>query len=707
MKKIIALLLCVVLCASLLAACQDNAGTTGPAANSKPSSTPSTPSSKPSAPETNPSTSPSAPQPPEITYITIAQALEIAAGATDGPTTERYYIRATIKNVTNATYGAMILMDETGEIEVYRTENEDGSVLYADMEEKPYKGDEVVVHATLQNYNGKMEIQNAHLISFRHVEPEIDETAYTEMTIAQAREAAEGAKVKVSGVVARITYANGFKPAGLYLVDGTNSIYVYDADLAQRVKEGNRITVLASKTYWILDTEQNNAAIFGYKGCCQLDNAVLKENDEKTDNEFDKSWITESTVKDILDTPVSENITTTIFKVNALVSKQQGTGFVNYYFYDLDGKTGSYAYTQCNGGDFAWLDEFDGKICTVYLSAINAKSTNADCFFRLLPIAVYDEGFVFDTNKTAEHVVNYYGIGQFGNKYTGDPNLELTTSVSSTLLGFEDARLTYTSSDLKVIKFTEEDGKLVMHTVNSGTATVTVTGFFGGVEFSKTVEITVDVAQDIESNTIEEVKHMDSNTLVTVKGIVGPSLVNKVGFYLFDGTGMIAIQLSGDEMADLKIGYEVILQGTFWRSGEGTTKQKMQTYITDCEILSNFYGKHEYDISHIVTDKTVTDLYNAPVTEDHTATLYKMTGTITVERSQYYNNIFLSDGTNKLRLYCNNPLKDYEWLLQFEGQTVTVEIVGTNWNDKNYYTGCVLAVYTEDGKLLNELNFSK
>ena len=63
----------------------------------------------------------------------------------------------------------------------------------------------------------------------------------------KAREAAEGTKVKVTGVVARITYANGMVPSGVILVDGTSSIYVYDSNVAGRVSIGNEISVLASK----------------------------------------------------------------------------------------------------------------------------------------------------------------------------------------------------------------------------------------------------------------------------------------------------------------------------------------------------------------------------------------------------------------------------------------------------------------------------
>ena len=92
----------------------------------------------------------------------------------------------------------------------------------------------------------------------------------------------------------------------------------------------------------------------------------------------------EYTIKEIMETPLSENMTTNIFKVNALVKKVPGNGFVNYYFNDIDGVTGSYTYTACNGSDFAWLDEFDGKICTVYLSPMNAKSTTSGCIYRFM-----------------------------------------------------------------------------------------------------------------------------------------------------------------------------------------------------------------------------------------------------------------------------------------------------------------------------------
>ena len=341
--------------------------------------------------------------------ITIEKALEIAGSVT---LDDYFYITATVKSVTNAMYGEMVLVDETGEISVYNSKNADGTVNYENMSDKPYKGDTVLVKAIINVHNGTPQIKQAYIIEFTHNEPDINPDDYALSTIADARLLADGTVVKVQGVVARITYANGFIPSGFYLIDSTSSIYVYDGDLAARVAIGNTVTVVGSKDHWILDTELNNANKFGYQGCNQLTNCVLADNDNGN-TAFDTSWITEKTVKEIVETPVTEDISTLVYKVNALVKEVPGTGFINFYFFDLDGTTSSYAYTQCNGNDFTWLREFEGKICTVYLSALNAKSTATDCYWRFIPVAVVDEGFTFDITNAPKFAVEYHALGQF------------------------------------------------------------------------------------------------------------------------------------------------------------------------------------------------------------------------------------------------------------------------------------------------------
>lgn len=502
-------------------------------------------------------------------------------------------------------------------------------------------------------------------------------------------------------MVARISYANGMVPSGVILVDGTNSIYVYDGDLAGRVSIGNEITVLASKTYWILETESSNAEKFGYQGCNQLDEAHLLSNDGGS-HDFDKSWISTTTVKEIMDTPVSEDITTTIFKVTALVKKVPGNGFVNYYIDDLDGVTGSYSYTQCNGSDFAWLDEFDGKICTVYLVALNAKSSSSGCVWRFLPVAVYDEGFDVSTVNVAEFAVKYHGIPQFLTYYTGDPAMELVTSVSSDLLNFSGANLTYSSDNTSVVYFAGN----VMHCGVTGVANVTVSCTYGGKTYSESVQITVESNQTVDYISVQEAIDTAVGETVIVKGIVGPSLVNRVGFYLIDETGLIAIITSAENMELLEIGQEVILTGLRDRFHNGEGDHAGQTAITNCEITANYYGKHEYCDDFFVTGKTLADFYALDATVDYSTTVFVLKATVMVEETAYYTNIKLVDenGT-KVTLYCSSA-NQYNWLKAYAGQEVTLELAACNWNNKTFWAGCVLSVILEDGtKVLNTLNF--
>lgn len=637
--------------------------------------------------------------PADGTELTIAQilALPLASGET---TTQQYIVRATVTSVTNAAYGAMTIADDTGSISVYNSKAADGTD-YATMEDKPYKDDTVVLKGTVQNYNGTFEIKQAYIQDFTHAEVSVDISEYTSMTVAKAREAKADTKVQVSGVVAAITYANGMIPSGVILVDDTASIYVYDGDLAARVSVGNTVTVCASKTYWILDSEQSNASKFGYKGCNQLESATLVSNDNGS-SDFDKSWIETTTVKDILETPVTTDITSLIYKVTGVVHKVDGNGFTNYYIDDLDDATGTYAYTQCNGSDFAWLDKYDGKICTVYVMALNAKSTSSDCYWRFLPVAVVDEGFDASTVNVAEHIVKYYGVGQFRSSYTGNPALELLTSVDSALLGFTGAKLSYTSSDPSVISV--DDG--VMNCLKTGTATITVTGSYGGKTYSEKVEISVTIAQQTQAYpTVSDAIAASVGDTVTVQGIVGPSLVNKCGFYLIDDTGVIAVETTSDVMETLAIGYEVVLEATRgFNCKDGSTYG--QTCLKNATVVSNYYGSHDYSTASFCGGITVQDFYDLDINVDYTTSVFTMTAIVLVEEGSYSANIYLTDGSTKIRLYCSSA-SQYSWLKAYDGQDVTVEIAACNWNSKNYYVGCVLAVINADGsKVYNTLNFS-
>ena len=687
--------------------------------SSEPSSTPSVPSQESSTPVDTPSSEESSvpsdtpseeSSSPEAQYqiITIAEAIQIAQQAGETVTADRYYVKGTIVKVSNSMYGEMTIKDETGELYIYGVYDKDETTRYDAMEEKPVAGDEVILWGALKTYKGKPEMDRGYLQEFKHIDQSenIDMSQYTEKTILDARDDEENSKVKLTGIVARVTYAYGMEPNGFYLVDDTSSIYIYGGNTAQQVQVGNKVTIVGEKDYYVLDTEVTNAQKHGYAGSNQIANVTLISND-KGNHEVNLSWVSESTVKEIMDTPVSENITTDIFKVNALVTKQVSPGFVNYYFNDIDGYTGSYAYTGNSGADFTWLDEFDGKICTVYLSPINAKSTNAGCFYRFIPVLVVDEGFVFDELDAPDYAIEYHAVDKFLSVYEADPMVEVVTSVSSELLGFEGVTLSYKSSNDGVAYFEEEEGKLIFHTGEVGVATITITAEYKGVSSSITIDVTVKEPETYEYVSVIEAINSADNTEVIVKGIVASSLVNQPGFYLIDETGIIAVTGADSDIAALSVGDEIIVKGIRTDKTKSDYNKVGQVCLDQAEFVVNYQGDHEYSTSTFqnIEFTDLTALLNTNNAIEATAQGYILEAKITKVEAQFYSNIYLADPVTgeEVLIYCSNA-SQYSFLNQFLGQTITVEVVLVDWNSKGY-KACVLAVVTEDGKVLNNYNF--
>ncbi|MBQ2914816.1 MAG: hypothetical protein IJE50_04770 [Clostridia bacterium] len=644
-------------------------------------------------------------------HITIAQACELAIAAGETPTATEYTIVGTIVTVSNGLYGEMTVQDETGSIYIYGCEFSDGT-LYGDAEDKPVKGDVVAIKGVLKAYNGTPEMSTqsnrAEILAFKHIKVEISTSEYPAKTIAEVRDAQKDTKAKLTGVVAAITYANGKKPSGVILVDDTASIYVYSQDVAQQVSVGNTIEVAGSKTYWILETEQSSAQAHGYIGACQMENAVLVSNDQKV-SEFDKSWIETTTVKELLNTGFDQNVTSLVVKSTAIVNKVVGTGFTNYYINDLDDKTGSYVYTQCNGSDFAWLDEFDGKVCEVYYTLLNAKSTAAGCVWRLLPVKVSEiKGFSFPASDVPAFAIEYGVVDLFGEGVFGaDPMITLPNSYDNDIIGASNVTLAYQSSDTAVATVTTGAENTVLNLVGAGECNITVTATFGAHTATKTIAVTLDPLADIQTPTVAEIIATADGTEVTLRGIVMSSLVNQDGFYLCDGTGMIAVKVSNvNDLEGIKPGNEIVVKGTKTH----ITKDNPiagQCVIDSAEILANYYGQHEYDTSYFITDKTITDLSGFVDTDDYTTNVYVLQAKIIVETGAYSSTIKLQDpnGSATLMLYSSGS-KQYSWLLPYEGQTVTMELAMCNWNAKGY-KACVISITVEGNKTVNTLNFAQ
>ena len=423
------------------------------------------------------------------------------------------------------------------------------------------------------------------------------------------------------------------------------------------------------------------------------------------------NWVKDTTVKEIMETPVSTDITTTIYRVTALIKESVGAGFINYYIDDLDGVTGSYVYTQCNGNDLDWLKQYDGKICTVYLSVINAKSSATGCVWRFKVLKVVDEGFTFNEVDAPEFVIDYYVADQFEEKYTADPAQELISSVSSELLGFQGVQISYSSDNTAIVYFENVNGKVIMHCgATYGKANVTVTATLGDKTVTKTIVVENAEPPKVQYITVADAINTPAGETVTVKGIVGPSLVNQnTGFYLFGEDGsVIAVRLASKDLFEgLAIGNEVILTGERYLQKKDSTATTYfgNTCIDGATIVVNNKGNHAYSTEKFITDSTIAEVYGLDPTVDYSTTVYVLTGTLTFPSGNGQPAINDASG-NKVSFYCSGS-GQYSFLQPYVGQEVTLEIIPCNWNAKTFWRGCVLAIRLADGtKIVNQLNFA-
>lgn len=675
------------------------------------SSLPSEESLSSSEPESSDDPSSSSEE-PEITYLTVSEAYALALEVGDAGTAEKQYVTGIVKNITNANYGEMYITDGEKDLYIYGVYSANGARKYPELEEKPYKGDEVFLYGIIKTYNGSPEMGASWLQKFISHQGEESLDDYTLMNILAARNATKESKVLVQGVVANITYANGRVPSGVYLTDDTSSIYVYSPDVAGRVEVGEEIQVAGTRDDYILATEVSYAEQWGYQGSIQLADALFVKSIGKN-KEILKSWIEESTMKELMETPFTNNITTKIYKVNAIVNKDPREGFTNYYINDLDNETGSYVYTLCNGGDFTHLDKFDGKICTVYLALHNAKATASGAYYRLMPIDVkVNDSFSMSDEEIAKFALNYYIVKQFKKQYNADPALELITSVSNTYIPFENVAITYSAlSGSDVATFANEDGKLVMHTTDQdGVAKIQLTATYNGKTVTQTIDVIVSSVEIPDTISVKEAIKAADDEVVTVQGVVMSSLINQTGFYLNDGTGVIAVRTDSTTIKEIAMGNEVVMQGkkVHFKSAANNLGQNC---IDAATLIANLMGNHEYSKAPFITDKTfdqIFELKETVSTDDYTCTVFVAQCTLRKNAGGYSTNYYLSnpDHTKEYYLYAGSG-SQYSAFESFADATklLTVEFALCNWNTKSEYRACIISASDGETTIINNYNF--
>lgn len=663
---------------------------------------------KPVEPET-----PDKPVEPEVKTLTCAEAVAKANEIGDvAVPTERFIVSGKVKFVLNAEYGEMTIYDETGELYLYGTYSADGEKKYSEMSDKPYKGDKITVSTLLHTHSGKAEGKSAWIQSFEHVTVE-DNKTYTKMSIKEAREVAVDKGVELTGTVAFKTLGQRNVQNGFYLVDGEESIYIYDSQIAPRVEVGNKVTVKGTKEMFIAAKELDSAEKFGYTGSCQISNVTLVENDEKI-NELDLSFAEEITIKDLINKPLGENYRTKIYKTNAFINRVPEKGFTNYYINDLDNKTGSYVYTSNNGNDFKYLDKFDGKICTVYISVINMKSTTTGCIARFIPILVEDNNYKFDLTKTNEFVVEYALKDQFEQTYNTPYSFELVDKYENLGLGIKDVNIKYESltPEFAEILNVENKTKVQFKNEKAGEAhvKVTVTSSADSEAYSYIFKVKIEKTPELTSMGVREAStKVDQEVYIT--GIAGPSLINQVGFYLIDETGALAIKLGdASQMDNIKFGEKITVKGTVTDyTNKPEIATKFSRVLLDASLELNFGGNYKYSDASFIKDKTATEVLSnvSNVTTEDTTKVYRMDVKIIVEESDFYTNYYITDVDGNYRTQIYNNANQNGFLAEFKDKVVTVEFAFCNYNGKQDHVGAILSVNDGTKTVYNIYNYNK
>lgn len=649
---------------------------------------------------------------PEITYLSVTEAIALAQEAGEQGTSEKQYVTGVVKSISNTNYGEMYITDGKNDLSIYGVYSSDGSLKYSEMEEKPYSGDEVFIYGYLKTYNGNPEMGSSWLIKMISHQGEVDVSDYSESSILACRSLEVGSKVVLTGVVAFVTYANGKVPNGLYLVDETSSIYIYSNEIAGRVAIGDKVRIAGVRDNYVLESEAELAKTWGYQGSIQLTSAIFVEKLAEN-QEFNKGWIKDSSVKKIIETPMSENITTEIYKVNAIINKAPGDGFVNYYIDDLDNSTGSYVYTLCNGSDFAYLDAYDGKICTVYLSAHNCKCAKSGTNYRFIPVLVeLNENFSMSDENAIKFALEYYAAKQFVKEYNSDPKLELLESIDNEFIPFSGVEVTYNANESTLVTIAREEEKLVMHIAEGDEdVTLTMTGKYHDAIYSMNVTFTAKVIDLPETISLKDViEATDDGVEVNVRGIAMSSLVNQTGFYLNDGTGVIAVRTSKATLENIGLGNEVVLKGTKTHVTKNASTNIGQLCIDNAELIANLLGNHEINDEPFVTGMTFEEIFALKYKQgeiDYTSTVFVTTCYLRKSSSAYTTNYYLTDSTKTKDYYLyagsGGQYSDFEAFS--DGRELTVAFMLCDWNTKSEYRACI--VYASDGEtnVLNTLNF--
>ena len=213
------------------------------------------------------------------------------------------------------------------------------------------------------------------------------------ISISEAKAQPDGTTVTVQAIVARVTYKGSMAKQGMFLIDTSGTIFVYNGAATQanlaNVENGNKVVVTGTIVHFIKPDLVDVAASQNFEGNLQISDVTVDNLDTNV-YQLPTDSILDGTVEGVLATPPSTNISSNIYKMTVSVSKVATQYYTNYYLDSLSSSQQLLLYSQNNGRDYEWLEPYLGLEIEIYVGIQELNVRSSGSVWRSCAIAVVE-----------------------------------------------------------------------------------------------------------------------------------------------------------------------------------------------------------------------------------------------------------------------------------------------------------------------------
>lgn len=518
-----------------------------------------------------------------------------------------------------------------------------------------------------------------------------DDNKYTKISDVR-NELIPGDYATIKGVVVKHNYTGQSTPyiTGFWMADESDCIYVYGEMVAKSVEVGNMVVIKGTKDYYIPNTDTGAASSTNYQGMLQLTQPELIENDGKTDNEIPLGVIEETTVANLSNIPLNDDISGKIYKVKGRWSKVAPADFTNYYLTDLNRVDSIMAYTQSNGKDYSWTNSYDGK--TVEMLIIVSLGKPGVGQWRMCPVQFLNDNILVSNLEEATYAAERL-LNLFANEYNTATNIAYPIE-DELLPGC--TRTISSSSNMVGINNDGINEVVYIQTTSLGKINIEAIATYNGETASVKKEIEIVKKQDYDVISIAEARKQNDGEIVTLEAIVAKvtykQSMTPQGLFLADDTGSIFLYCGAstqDLIKDVKDGNKVTLKATIDHYIKDANNAANANYLGDFqlsnpEILN--VDTNTYDIpKNSYVESSITEIMATLPENNITSNMYIVKAKVIKNVNQYstsYNLAEVNGGSASLPLYSQNSGNDFKWLDEYVNDEVTIIIGIQNLNLK-------------------------